>query len=240
VLAGGLAATLFAVRPRDDGGGYDPYFRALNDTLRTSGPARPSLVLDLDRLDRNIDVQRESIRAPKHFRVVDKSLPSLPLLQYIFERARTNRVMSFHQPFMNQVAAAFPGCDMLLGKPMPVKSAEQFYADLTNRAQTLSRVQWLVDSAETLRQYLDFFKAQGHRFSVNVEIDVGLHRRLELAPIRLEDRRAAVQEEIAVLRIDDDRDSPRSRRGHRRFDDRRDQHAFVVILEYQCIRVRYR
>ena len=73
---------------------------------------------------------RASIRAPKHFRVVDKSLPSIPLLRYIFEHAQTNRVMSFHQPFLSQVAEQLPESDMLLGKPMPVKSAEQFYADL--------------------------------------------------------------------------------------------------------------
>lgn len=69
---------------------------------------------------------RESIREPKQFRVVDKSLPSIKLLRYIFERAGTNRVMSFHQPFLSQVAEELKGCQILLGKPMPVRSAEQF------------------------------------------------------------------------------------------------------------------
>ena len=98
-----------ALRPRDDGGGYDPYFRALNDTLKRQGPAQPVLIVDLDRLDENIKVLRESIRPPKQFRVVDKSLPSIQLLRYIFEHADTNRVMSFHQPFLSQVARAAPG-----------------------------------------------------------------------------------------------------------------------------------
>ncbi len=176
VLAGGLAATLFALRPRDDGGAYDDYFRALNDMLRTSGPARPSLVLDLDRVDRNIDVLRQSIREPKHFRVVDKSLPSIPLLRHIFERAGTNRVMSFHQPFMSQVAAAFPGCDMLLGKPMPVRSAEQFYADLNGGFDPDRQLQWLIDTPERLAEYRALAERLGRRMRINVEIDVGLHR----------------------------------------------------------------
>ena len=41
VVAAGVAALFYVVRPRDDGGGYDPYFRALNETLRRNGPARP-------------------------------------------------------------------------------------------------------------------------------------------------------------------------------------------------------
>jgi D-serine deaminase-like pyridoxal phosphate-dependent protein len=144
--------------------------------LRKSGPARPSLVLDLDRVDRNIDVLRASIRDPKHFRVVDKSLPSIPLLRHIFERARTNRVMSFHQPFMNQVATAFPGCDMLLGKPMPVRSAEQFYAELRGDFDPDRQLQWLIDTPERLAEYRALAERLGRRMRINVEVDVGLHR----------------------------------------------------------------
>ena len=79
VLLVALGALAWAFRPRDDGGAYDPYFRGLNATLRAQGPARPMLVLDLDRLDENLRVLRESIKPPKHFRVVDKSLPSIQL-----------------------------------------------------------------------------------------------------------------------------------------------------------------
>ena len=59
----------------------------------------------------------------------------------------------------------------------------------------------------------------------------------ELAPIRLEDRRAAIQEEIPVLRIDDDRNALRSRRAHRRLDHARDEHALVVVLEHERVGV---
>lgn len=176
VVATGLATLLYAVRPRDDGGAYDDYFRGLNAMLRKSGPARPALLLDLDRLDQNIDVLRQSIREPKHFRVVDKSLPSIPLLRHICERAKTNRVMSFHQPFMNQVAEALPGSDILLGKPMPVRSAEQFYADLRGDFDPDRQLQWLIDTPERLAEYRALAERLGRRMRINVEIDVGLHR----------------------------------------------------------------
>jgi len=49
-------------------------------------------------------VLTQSIRPPKHYRVVDKSLPSIPLIEYLFEHTHTDRVMSFNQPFLNVVA----------------------------------------------------------------------------------------------------------------------------------------
>jgi D-serine deaminase-like pyridoxal phosphate-dependent protein len=176
VVATGLAALRYAVRPRDDGGAYDAYFRALNATLRQSGPARPSLILDLDRLDQNIGVLRGSIREPKHFRVVDKSLPSIQLLRYLFERAGTNRVMSFHQPFLNQVAANLPGCQVLLGKPMPVRSAARFYAELSGTFDPDRQLQWLVDTPERLEEYRQLAELLQRCLRINIEIDVGLRR----------------------------------------------------------------
>src|SRR6185436_18643201 len=103
-----------------------------------------------ERLDENIKVLRQSIRPPKQFRVVDKSLPSIQLLRYIFEHADTNRVMSFHQPFLSQVAHQLPGSQILLGKPMPVKSALQFYADLHSGFEPNRQLQWLIDTPERL------------------------------------------------------------------------------------------
>jgi D-serine deaminase-like pyridoxal phosphate-dependent protein len=171
-----IVVAVVALRPRDDGGGYDPYFRALNDTLKKNGPARPTLVLDLDRLDQNIEVLRQSIREPKHFRVVDKSLPSLPLLRYIFEHGHTNRVMSFHEPFLAQVASEMPDPDILLGKPMPVRSAEQFYADVKGSFDPDRSLQWLIDTPERLDEYRALAAKLGRKMRINVEIDVGLHR----------------------------------------------------------------
>lgn len=169
-------AGLLMARPRDAGGGYDDYFRALNDELRRHGPMRPCLVLDLDRLDHNIGVLRESIRAPKHFRVVAKSLPSEKLIGYVFDKAQTNRLMAFHQPFLNIEARSFPDSDILLGKPLPVRSAQLFYEQHKGRFDPVRQLQWLIDTPERLNQYLELARGLATRLRINIEIDVGLHR----------------------------------------------------------------
>ncbi len=176
IAAIGAAALLWLARPRDDGGGYDDYFRALNQTLRERGPARPSLILDLDRLDHNIAVLTRSIRPPKHYRVVDKSLPSIPLIEYLFAHAHTDRVMSFSQPFLNLVAERLPRADVLLGKPMPVRAAQEFYRRLHGDFDPARQLQWLIDTPERLEEYRRLGDTLGQRLRVNIEIDVGLHR----------------------------------------------------------------
>lgn len=172
--AAGVAA--WTARPRDQGAPYDDYFRALNLELQQHGTWRPSLVLDLDRLDQNIDRLRGSIRAPRHYRVVAKSLPSLPLLDYVMQRAQTTRLMAFHQPFLNAEAQAFAQSDILLGKPMPVGAAAAFYRVHRGAFDPARQLQWLVDTPERLREYLALAQGQALRLRINIEIDVGLHR----------------------------------------------------------------
>ena len=116
----GIGALLVGVgawlRPGNRGGPYSEYFRALNNELKTKGPMRPVLLIDLDRLDHNIDVVMRSVkRAGKQLRLVEKSLPSPGLLSYIGQRAGTQRLMSFHQPFLNHDAQVYPQSDILLG-----------------------------------------------------------------------------------------------------------------------------
>lgn len=163
-------------RPADEGVPYDDYFRGLNQELQKNGPMRPCLVIDLDRLDQNLEVLRRSIRPPKHFRVVAKSLPSIPLLDYISKKTQTDRLMAFHQPFLNREAEAFPTSDILLGKPMPVRAADIFYRELKGGFDPARQLQWLIDTAERLRQYIDLASTLGTKLRINVEIDVGLHR----------------------------------------------------------------
>ncbi len=125
VLLVGVGAWL---RPQDRGAPYSEYFRQLNRELKAHGPMRPVMLIDLDRLDHNIDVVKASVqRAGKQLRLVEKSLPAPGLLNYIAQRAETWRLMSFHQPFLNHDAVQFPQADILLGKPLPVRSAELFY-----------------------------------------------------------------------------------------------------------------
>jgi D-serine deaminase-like pyridoxal phosphate-dependent protein len=172
IAAGGA----LLARPKDEGAPYDDYFRTLNDELKRNGPMRPCMVIDLDRLDHNIDKVAASVKAPKHYRVVEKSLPSVRLLDYVCKRAGTKRLMSFHQPFLSVDAEVFPDSDILIGKPLPVRSAELFYKNLKGSFDPARQLQWLIDAPGHLSQYLELAKGLGTRLRINLEIDVGLHR----------------------------------------------------------------
>ncbi|MNF52012.1 hypothetical protein D3C84_333480 [compost metagenome] len=174
VLLAGVGAWL---RPTDKGAPYSDYFARLNRELRALGPMRPVLLIDLDRLDHNIDVVMQSVRrAGKHLRLVEKSLPSPQLLDYIARRAGTRRLMSFHQPFLNHDAARFPDADILLGKPLPVRSAQLFYENHRGPFDPATQLQWLLDTPERLQQYLLLAQGLKTRLRINIELDVGLHR----------------------------------------------------------------
>ncbi|AUG41835.1 alanine racemase [Pseudomonas chlororaphis] len=185
-LLAGVGAWL---RPADRGGPYSDYFRALNRELKVHGPMRPVMLIDLDRLDHNIDVVLQSVkRGGKQLRLVEKSLPSPGLLDYIGQRAGTQRLMSFHQPFLNHDAQRFPEADILLGKPLPVRSAELFYQGHKGPFDPARQLQWLIDTPQHLQQYLALARGLGTRLRINIELDVGLHRggvkdSLELGPL---------------------------------------------------------
>lgn len=173
LAAGGIAL----LRPADQGGPYPPYFAAFNDLLRAQGPGRPLIIIDRDRLKANCVKVRARLAPGKAFRVVAKSLPSLPLLQDVMAQMDTTRLMVFHQPHLNAIATALPQSDLLLGKPMPVNAAATFYRTLGATSFDPSRqLQWLVDSRERLQEYLQLAQTLGTKVRVNVEIDVGLHR----------------------------------------------------------------
>ena len=172
-----LAAGAWLLRPSDRGSPYNDYFRTLNTELKAHGPMRPVMLIDLDRLDHNIDVVMQSVkRGGKHLRLVEKSLPSPGLLAYIAKRAGTQRLMSFHQPFLNHDAQVFPEADILLGKPLPVRSAELFYQAHKGAFDPSRQLQWLLDTPERLQQYLRLAQGLSVRLRVNIELDVGLHR----------------------------------------------------------------
>ncbi|MDH4869879.1 DSD1 family PLP-dependent enzyme [Pseudomonas sp. BN515] len=174
VLLAGVGAWL---RPADKGAPYSEYFARLNRELKAFGPMRPVMLIDLDRLDHNIDVVMQSVRrAGKALRLVEKSLPSPQLLDYIAKRAGTRRLMSFHQPFLNHDAERFPDADLLLGKPLPVRSAQLFYENHRGPFDPTTLLQWLIDTPERLQQYLALARALNTRMRINIELDVGLHR----------------------------------------------------------------
>lgn len=157
--------------------GHDGYFSQLQAALQQEGELCPRLIVDLDRLDHNIDQAVAFARQTgKALRLVEKSLPSFQLLDYIARRAGTRRLMSFHQPFLNLDAQHWPEADILLGKPMPVAMAERFYQAHQGQFDPQRQLQWLIDTPERLQQYLAMAQRRGIRLNVNLELDVGLHR----------------------------------------------------------------
>jgi D-serine deaminase-like pyridoxal phosphate-dependent protein len=111
------------------------------------------------------------------YRIVAKSLPSLPLLQEIMKSSGSRRLMLFHQPFINQVAAQVPDADILLGKPMPVVAAANFYRDFQGGGfEPARQLRWLLDTPERLLEYGDLAEALAQDLQICIEIDIGLHR----------------------------------------------------------------
>ncbi len=176
LLALSIGAAIY-FRPKDEGQPHNSYFQQLQSALQTGGPGHPVLVLDMDRLDKNIATSQQYFSDRKAFRIVAKSLPSLPLLHYICTQAGTNKLMAFHRPFLNLMIKQLPEAEFLLGKPFPIQAVKTFFQQLDSDQQPVSdRIQWLVDSEERAQQYLQLAQELGLKLKLNIEIDVGLHR----------------------------------------------------------------
>ncbi len=156
------------------------YFQQLNQTLKNYKRAIPCLLVDLDRLDENIATLKTSFNPKAAFRIVVKSLPCVELVDYIRNKAKTNKLMVFHQPFLSDLSARCDEkVDILLGKPMPIKTANYFYENLPKNDfnfNAYQQIQWLVDTEERIQQYIDLAKKTGQQLRLNMEIDVGLRR----------------------------------------------------------------
>lgn len=154
------------------------YFERLGTALRGAGIFRPALVLDRDRLDGNTDALLRGKPRGLPLRLVDKSLPSMPLLGYLMARTGTKRIMSFHLPVTLAVLEAFPDVDILYGKPLPVGALtpqlSQLGADEVERlvAQTV----FLIDTIERLDAFALLAAERGVTFRIALEVDTGMHR----------------------------------------------------------------
>lgn len=180
ILGGvGLAAAggAFFLRPSDNGAPYTPYFSALNQNLRSAGPGRALMLVDHERMMSNAAKVKASIAPGKALRIVAKSLPSLPLLQELMTALDTKRLMVFHQTHINEIARVVPDSDLLLGKPMPINAAANFYHTFGESTFDPSKqLQWLIDTKERLQEYHQLAQELGQKLRINIEIDVGLHR----------------------------------------------------------------
>ena len=146
---------------------------AIARELRHEGPGYPVMVLDLDALDRNCDVIAGKLPRGKSLRLVAKSLPSLPLLDYLRRRTGARGQMVFHAPFLAPTLAADREAELLVGKPLPVRAAAGVLAAQPDAAD---RVIWLVDTLARLAQYADLARARAVRLRVAFEIEIGMHR----------------------------------------------------------------
>ena len=70
-----------------------------------------------------------------------------------------------------------PDADQLVGKPLPVAAARNYFNGLAAEDVAAARqIQWLVDTPERLRQYQDLAGSTGQPLRINLELGVGLHR----------------------------------------------------------------
>lgn len=198
VVAGLLGASAVAgigwLRPARVEGSHSDYFRRMQRAVRAADLVRPAMVVDKNRLDTNLQQLLGRLNGHFEYRIVAKSLPSIPLLEHLMSTGGTRRLMVFHQPFLNQVAEQLPHSDVLLGKPLPAAAADRFYRQWAGGSRQLDparQVQWLIDTPERLAQYHQLARQHSQRLRVSLEIDIGLHRGgfatpQELAPVLAE------------------------------------------------------
>lgn len=154
------------------------YFDALSQTLKDNGIFRPVMVIDRDRLDRNIDRMRAGLPEGAALRIVDKSLPCLPLIERLMARTGTGRLMTFHLPVTLRMLAAFPEADLLFGKPMPAGAVRAALekAEPMLRDGLIRRTVWLIDSEERLRAHARLGEEAGTTLRIAFEVDAGVRR----------------------------------------------------------------
>jgi D-serine deaminase-like pyridoxal phosphate-dependent protein len=177
--ATGIAAVAGAItlRPSDKGAPYEPYFAQLNQALKAAGIGTPTMVIDRERLHANAQHVTAHVQGRLRLRLVNKSLPCMPLLDELAKLTDTQRQMVFNLPYLQQLTQQRPHSQVLLGKPMPVAAAARFYAaPPTSGFDVNHQLEWLIDTPERLQQYRDLARAQKRAMRINIEIDVGLHR----------------------------------------------------------------
>ena len=175
-----VAVVIWKVYPRDKSAPPSAYFQTLSAVLSQSRVAKPVLIIDKQRLTKNIDtVGRHASAIGVDVRVAMKSLPSDPLLDAICERLGTNKMMIFSIDYLKSICLRKTYVDVLFGKPMPAMAVEDFYKASTEQAyqtQTVADIQWLVDNTQRLQDYAAIAEQQNLQLKVNLEIDIGIRR----------------------------------------------------------------
>ena len=155
------------------------YYQKLCELLKQQPLSIPRMLLDLDRIDQNVNAVKDQVQGKQAIRLVIKSLPSYPLLNYLTKAFDTNGLMIFHHSFLKQIINnANSKTDILFGKPMPIKNASEFYRQFksTRDFNPFTQINWLIDDQNRLKQYLSLAKSLGKCLHLNLELNVGLHR----------------------------------------------------------------
>lgn len=172
----GAVATGIALKPNDQGAPHNAYFLAVSQALAKAGLAQPTLIIDQQALDHNIQQVKQATAVHKlPVRLVVKSLPSLDLLNYLSQQLNSQRFMVFNLPMLTTVTQAYPQGDFLLGKPLTALAVQEWLRVESNRT-ALPHIQWLIDSPQRLSEYGELAKQFNVQLRVSLEIDVGLHR----------------------------------------------------------------
>ncbi|MBL8678884.1 MAG: alanine racemase [Myxococcales bacterium] len=153
---------------------HEPYFARLQAGLDRESDGVASIVLDLDRVDVNVDRVRSMWPRGKAVRLAVKSLPCIALLERLARRFETRRFMVFHPAHLAPLFAAFSDADVLFGKPLAPRAVARSLESLA--PEHLGRVRWLVDSARTARELSEVARTHNQVLRAAIEIDIGLHR----------------------------------------------------------------
>ncbi len=157
----------------------DSYFQQLQSDFIAAGIGTPQIFIDLDRLDANAAAIVEGTGASR-YRIVEKSLPSLDLLEYVSNRTNSSRFLVLHLPFLPALLTKFPNAQILIGKPQPTAAVQTFFQSIPPPAwpDAVARVRFLVDSVDRLNDLMALATTMKlpQPLQVGVEVDVGLHR----------------------------------------------------------------
>ena len=153
------------------------YFGRLARDLTAAGLGAPQIMVDLDRLDANADAIVQGVGRAR-YRIVEKSLPSLDLLDHVRRRTGSDRFLVLHLPFLPAILAAFPDAQILMGKPHPTVAVARFLRGVPEgeRGAVVGRVRFLADTRARLDELVALAAELSLTLWVGVEIDVGLHR----------------------------------------------------------------
>ena len=153
-------------RPRDLGGPVDPYFASLDAALKAVHTGSPRVVIDLDRLDHNLDTIVAGLGQGSSYRIVEKSLPSPDLIRYIADRTGSRRLLVLHAPYLPDLLAELgPGWDVMVGKSVPIAAVAAVLDELPadEAVRVAHEVRWLASTVAGVEAFRDLARDRGLR-----------------------------------------------------------------------------